>query len=284
MTLPLEAAALVLLAAFFHASWNALLKAGADRLAVLAIANAAGVVIALVAVPFVPVPLAPSWPFLFASIVLHTGYYAFLIHAYRYGDLSHVYPLARGLSPLLVAALAAVFASETLPPGGLAGVALACAGIASLAFDSSRPWRSDRRPLAYAAGTALFIAAYTLADGMGVRRAGEPLAYIVWLMLLDGWPILAFTLWARRGRLAEALASSWASGCASGALQFAAYGLVIWAMNLGAMAAVSALRETSVIFAAAIGALILKERFGARRIAAAVLVASGIVLMRVADL
>ena len=284
MTLPVEAAALVLLAALFHATWNALLKVGGDRLAVLAIANATSFAIALAAAPFVPLPLVPSWPFLFASVVLHTGYYAFLIHAYRYGDLSHVYPLARGLSPLMVAALAAVIANEALPSAGIAGVALASVGIASLAFDPTKPWRSDRRPLLYAAGTALFIAAYTLADGMGVRRAGEPLAYIVWLMILDGLPIMTFTLWARRGRLAETLASSWAGGSTTGALQFAAYALVIWAMSLGTMAAVSALRETSVIFAAAIGTLILKERFGARRIAAAALVASGIVLMRVADL
>lgn len=284
MTLPVGVAALVLLAALFHATWNALLKTGDDRLAMLSIANASGVVIALVMTPFVPPPLAASWPFLLASVLLHTGYYGFLIHAYRHGDLSHVYPLARGLSPILVAALAAVFAHELLPPWGLAGVALACIGIASLTIDRPTPWRSDRRPLAYALGTALFIAAYTLADGMGVRRAGEPLAYIVWLMFLDGLPIIGFGVWARRHRLGETVARNWVSGCTSGALQFAAYALVIWAMSLGAMAAVSALRETSVIFAAAIGALILKERFGARRMTAACLVAAGIVLMRVADL
>jgi len=284
MTLPVYAAALVLLAALLHASWNALLKAGEDRLAMLAIANGAGVVIALLMAPFVPLPLPSSWLFLLASVLLHTGYYAFLIHAYRHGDLSHVYPLARGLSPLMVAALAAVIADEALSFWALAGVVLACAGIASLAFDPATPWRSDRRPLAYAAGTALFIAAYTLADGMGVRRAGEPLAYIVWLMILDGFPIVGFTLWARRGTLTATFARNWTRGCANGVLQFAAYALVIWAMSLGTMAAVSALRETSVIFAAAIGALVLKERFGARRIAAVALVATGIVLMRVSDL
>ena len=284
MTLPVYAAALVLLAALLHATWNALLKVGGDRLAMLSIANATGIVIALAMAPFVPLPLPSSWPFLIASVVLHSGYYAFLIHAYRHGDLSHVYPLARGLSPLLVAALAAVVAGETLPRWGLAGVALACAGIASLAFSSPTPWRSDRRPLAYAGGTALFIAAYTIADGMGVRRAGEPLAYIVWLMILAGLPIIGFSLWARRGRVLETLAHNWRSGCVNGVLQFAAYALVIWAMSLGSMAAVSALRETSVIFAAAIGSLVLKERFGARRVVAAALVAAGIVLMRVADL
>ncbi len=283
MTLPVEAAALVLLAALLHASWNALVKAGNDRLVVLTIANGIGVLISLSIAPFVPLPLAASWPFLLASVVLHTGYYFFLIRAYRVGDLSHVYPLARGLSPLLVALLAAMFANEVPPPWGMVGIALACAGIASLAFDSGPPWRGDRRPLAYAVGTAIFIAAYTLADGMGVRRAGHALAYIVWLMILDGIPIICFAAYVRRHQLVASLRGNWRTGCVSGVLQFGAYALVIWAMSLGSMASVSALRETSVIFAAFIGAFVLKERVGALRIAAAILVALGIVLMRIAD-
>ena len=284
MTLPIEAAALVLIAAFLHASWNALLKAGHDRLAVLAWGNAVGIFISLIIAPFVPLPLAASWPYLAASVVLHTGYYFFLIRAYRVGDLSHGYPLARGLSPMLVALFAALFASEIPPPWGMVGIVLACAGIASLAFDAGPPWRGDRRPLAYAMGTAVFIAAYTLADGMGVRRAGQALPYVVWLMLIDGIPIVCFTVYFRRHQLIPALGGNWRAGCATGVLQFAAYGLVIWAMSLGSMASVSALRETSVIFAAFIGAFVLKERVGGLRIAAAILVALGIVLMGVADI
>jgi drug/metabolite transporter (DMT)-like permease len=284
MTLPIEVAALVLLAAFLHAAWNALVKAGHDRLVVLTIANGTGVFVSLLIAPFISLPLPASWPFLLASVVLHTGYYFFLIHAYRVGDLSHVYPLARGLSPILVAILAAIFANEIPPLWGMVGVLLACAGITSLAFEGGSPWRGDRRPLAYAAGTAVFIASYTLADGMGVRRAGEALGYIVWLMILDGIPITCFTAYMRRHQLVAAISGNWRAGCTSGVLQFGAYALVIWAMSLGAMASVSALRETSVIFAAFIGALVLKESVGIRRIAAAVLVASGIVLMRIADL
>ena len=284
MTLPIEAAALVLLAAFLHAVWNALVKVGQDRLVVLAIANATGIFIALVIAPFVSLPLPASWPFLLGSIALHTGYYFFLIHAYRVGDLSHVYPLARGLSPMLVALLAAVFANEIPPPWGMLGVALACAGIVSLAFESGPPWRGDARPVIYAVGTAVFIAGYTLMDGMGVRRAGDPLSYIVWLMLLDGIPITLFTAYVRRHQLVAFIGGNWRAGCTSGALQFGAYALVIWAMSLGAMASVSALRETSVIFAAIIGAIVLKERVGGLRIAAVILVALGIVLMRIADI
>ncbi len=272
-----------MLAALLHAVWNALVKAGRDRLVVLAIANGTGVLVSLLIVPFVALPLPASWPFLLASIALHTGYYFFLIRAYRVGDLSHVYPLARGLSPMLVAAFAAIFANEIPSPWGLVGVVLACAGITSLAFDGGAPWRGDRRPIAYAAGTAVFIASYTLADGMGVRRAGDALAYIVWLMILDGIPIICFTAFIRRRQLLAAIKANWRPGSLSGVLQFGAYGLVIWAMSLGSMAAVSALRETSVIFATFIGAVVLKERVGTLRISAAILVALGIVLMRLAD-
>ena len=284
MNLPIEAAALVLVAAFLHASWNALVKAGHDRLVVLAVANATGVVISVMLSPFVLLPLPASWPFLLGSIILHTGYYFFLIRAYRVGDLSHVYPMARGLSPMLVALLAAVFANEIPTPWGMLGVVLACAGIISLAFESGPPWRGDARPVIYAVGTAVFIAAYTLMDGMGVRRAGDPFSYIVWLMLLDGIPIITFTAFVRRHQLIASIGGNWRAGCTSGALQFGAYALVIWAMSLGAMASVSALRETSVIFAAIIGMVVLKERVGALRIAAAILVALGIVLMRIADI
>ncbi|MDX2315719.1 MAG: EamA family transporter [Gammaproteobacteria bacterium] len=284
MNLPIEAAALVLVAAFLHASWNALVKAGHDRLMVLAVANATGVVISVMLSPFVLLPLPASWPFLLGSIILHTGYYFFLIRAYRVGDLSHVYPMARGLSPMLVALLAAVFANEIPTPWGMFGVVLACAGIISLAFESGPPWRGDARPVIYAVGTAVFIAAYTLMDGMGVRRAGDPFSYIVWLMLLDGIPIIAFTAFVRRHQLIASIGGNWRAGCTSGVLQFGAYALIIWAMSLGAMASVSALRETSVIFAAIIGVVVLKERVGALRIAAAILVALGIVLMRIADI
>jgi len=283
MTLPIEAAALVLVAALLHAAWNAMVKVGHDRLVVLAVANATGVAISLALSPFVSLPLPASWPFLLGSVGLHTGYYFFLIRAYRVGDLSHVYPMARGLSPMLVALLAAVFAHEIPSPWAVVGVVLACAGIISLAFESGPPWRGDARPVIYALGTAVFIAAYTLMDGMGVRRAGDPLSYIVWLMLLDGIPIISFTIYVRRYHLVASFGGTWRAGCTTGVMQFAAYALIIWAMSLGAMASVSALRETSVIFAAIIGAVVLKERVGGLRIAAAILVVLGIVLMRIAD-
>lgn len=282
MTLTLEAAGLVLLAALFHAGWNALVKTSGDRLAVLAMLNGVGSVVALLALPFVDVPARESWVYIGASIVLHSGYYFFLIQAYRVGDLSHVYPLARGLSPLLVAGAAAVFAGEIVPPVAFIGVMLACAGIVSLSFDSGPPWRSDRRPLLFALGTAAFIASYTIVDGIGVRAAGSVAGYVAWLFALDAFPIVLVAWFLRRRELRWTVRTEWKKGVVGGLLAFGAYGLVIWAMSLAAMAAVSALRETSVIFAALIGTILLKERFSKLRIGAAVMVTAGVVLMNVA--
>ncbi len=282
MTLTLEAAGLVLMAALFHASWNALVKTSGDRLAVLAMLNGVGAVFAMLVLPFVEVPARESWVYLGASIVLHSGYYFFLIGAYRVGDLSHVYPLARGLSPLLVAGAAVAFAGETLSFAAFMGVLLACAGIVSLSFDGGPPWRGDRRPLLFALGTAVFIASYTIVDGIGVRAAGSVAGYIAWLFALDAIPIVVVAWMLRSRELRWTLRSEWKKGAVGGVLALAAYGLVIWAMSLAAMAAVSALRETSVIFAALIGTILLKERFGTLRISAAVLVAAGVVLMNLA--
>ncbi len=278
-SLPAHAVALVLLAALCHASWNALVKIGGDRLVVLAVVNLVGAAVALAALPFVAPPAPASWPWIVASVLVHLLYYACLVRQYRVGDLSHVYPLSRGLSPLLIAGGAAAAAGETLSLHATAGIALASAGIASLAFEGGPPWRRDARPALYATGTAVVIACYTIIDGMGVRRAGSAGGYVAWLFLLDGLPIALFAA-ARRGReLRRIVAREWAKSLLGGCLAIAAYGLVIWAMSLGPMAQVSALRETSVIFAALIGVVLLGERFGPRRVVAAVLVATGLVIL-----
>ena len=272
----------MLLAALFHATWNALVKTGGDRLSVLAMVNGCSALIAFCMLPFVAVPASASWGYLFASIILHTGYYFFLVAAYRVGDLSHVYPLARGLSPLLVAGAAVVFAAEILSSAAMLGVLLACAGIVSLSFDRGPPWKNDPRPLLFALGTAGFIAAYTLVDGIGVRLSGTVSGYVAWLFALDAFPLILVTWILRRREFYWTLRAEWRKGAAGGVLALAAYGLVIWAMSLAPMAAVSALRETSVIFAALIGTIVLKERFGALRISAAAAVAAGVVLMNLA--
>ena len=293
--MPIEIVAIVLVAALAHASWNALIKGDDDRLVTLGAVNAVRFLLCIPIVLALPLPAGASWPYLTASAILHVGYYTFLISAYRYGDLSKVYPLARGLSPLLVAAGAFVFAGERLGFIALAGVAVACAGIASLSFgglaghvrggrdtataDNVTQARNDRRGVVFAAGTALFIAAYTVTDAMGARLSGDAVSYVAWLAILDGLPMLIAAAVSRRAALARHLAARMGKSAAGGALQLTAYGLVVWALALAPMAAVSALRETSVLFAAIIGVKLLGEPLGTRRITAAALVATGIVLI-----
>ncbi len=298
--MPTEIVAMVLVAAFAHASWNALIKSDDDRLVTLGAINAVRFLLCIPIVLALPLPDRASWPYLAASSILHVGYYTFLISAYRFGDLSKVYPLARGLSPLIVAAGAYAFAGERLSPMALVGVAVACMGIASLSLgggatparsarvhtgalsstgDGAAQARTNRRGVVFAAGTAVFIAAYTVTDAMGARLSGHAVSYVAWLSILDGLPILLVAGVLRRAGFAHHLAARAWKSVAGGALQLTAYGLVVWSLALAPMAAVSALRETSVLFAAIIGVKLLGEPLGTHRIAAAALVAAGIMLI-----
>ncbi len=272
---------LVLLAALLHASWNALVRAGGDRLSLLAGVNFTGVLVGACLIPFLPVPEPGAWPYLALSVAFHTGYYFYLLRAYDRGELIQVYPLARGSAPLLIVAGGYLFAGEVLSAWGLCGVVLASIGIISLSFEHGAPWRRCSA-VAPALVTSVFIAAYSVTDGLGGRAAGSVLAYICWLSFLDGWPIALYTLHRRRHRLRLFLLGNWGYCVAGGLFSMSAYGLVIYAMSLGAMGMVSALRETSVIMAAVIGVLFLGERFTAVRGVAVVLVACGVVLMRAA--
>src|SRR5882672_282733 len=132
---------LVLLAALMHASWNAVVKSDSDRLLSMALVMLTGTLMGLLAAPLVPIPAASAWPYLLASMAIHTLYYFGLLGAYRHGDLSHVYPIARGLGPLLVALLAGRFVNEPLSPSEAAGVGLVSLGIGSLAFARGGGWR-----------------------------------------------------------------------------------------------------------------------------------------------
>ena len=278
--MPLEIVAIVLVAALAHASWNALAKADDDRLVTIGAFNAVRFLLCIPLVLALPLPAVASWPYLVVSAILHLGYYTFLIAAYRHGDLSKVYPLARGLSPLLVAAGAFVLAGERLGPIALAGVAVACTGIASVSLGGAATHGGNHRlGVLFAVVTALFIAAYTVTDAMGARLSANAVSYVAWLTILDGLPLLLAAAMLRRAALARHLADRAWKSAAGGALQLTAYGLVVWALALAPMAAVSALRETSVLFAAIMGVKLLGEPLGARRITAAALVVAGIVMI-----
>lgn len=273
--------ALVLLAALLHAGWNAMLKVAIDRLALMALLAGTASVVSLAAIPFLPLPAPAAWPFLAGSIVLHVGYQMFLIAAYRHGDLAQVYPIARGGAPVLVTLMTVGVLGQALPPLTLAGICAVTIGIMCLSLRSERPWfRGNGQAIGYALGTAGFIAGYTLADGYGVRAAENPHAYTAWLFLIQGPPIVLIAAIVLGGRLVTMAAGAWKRGATAGAMSLAAYWLVLWALSLGAIAPVATLRETSVVFAALIGSLFLKETMTRWRLLAVTLVACGVILLK----
>lgn len=282
MALEPAVVALVLLAAILHATWNAFIKAGADRLAVLSLTMAIPAPLCALALPFVPLPAAAAWPYLAASVLIHTAYYACLLFAYRHGDLSQVYPIARGTAPVLVAGGAWALAGEALAPREAIAILIVSGGIMSLAWHRrAKAAKDELAAIGFALLTSLNISLYSVTDGLGVRAAGTAIGYILWMFALEGLPLLAFTLWVRRGRIAASFRPNLKTGAGGALISSLAYGIVIWAMSAAPMAHVVALRETSVIMAAIIGALVLDEPFGHRRIAAACLVAAGAALLHI---
>ena len=270
---------LILVSALIHASWNAIVKSDSDRLLSFGIVMLMGTFIGLAAVPFTEVPAPEAWPWLLASVTIHVFYYVFLLRAYALGDLSFVYPIARGLAPLLVALLAGRLASEALTGMEKLGLFLVSAGIVGLAFARGLPARGEARALGFAVLTGITIAAYSVVDGIGARLSGDPLGYIAWLNVLEGPWVFVFAA-LRRGRATlPYLRAYWWRGAAGGTIATIGYGIAIWALSMGAMAHVTALRETSSLFGALIGAFVLKETFGARRVAAAAVMVAGLLLM-----
>jgi drug/metabolite transporter (DMT)-like permease len=271
---------LVLLSAVLHATWNAVVKAAhADRLTTQSLVIWTSVVAGAATVPFVPAPAPASWPYIALSTAVHTLYYVFLLLAYRDGELSRVYPIARGTAPLLVALFATVLVGETLTLPQAVGVVLVSLGIVSLTFERGLPQGSERRAIVAALLTGLTITAYSLIDGIGVRLSGSPLGYIAWLFAIEGIPFGLAALLLRGAPSLSAPAADWAKAIAGGLIATLGYGIAIWAMGQAAFAGIVSLRETSVVFGALIGAVFLGERFGPVRYAAAALVASGNLLL-----
>jgi drug/metabolite transporter (DMT)-like permease len=269
----------VLAAAACHAGWNALLKLRLEPLLALSlIATTAGLVL-LPVLPFAGLPAPTAWFYIFASLAIHLVYYISLGEAYRTGELGQVYPIARGTAPLITALGGWLYLNEALSLTGWLGVIVLATGIMVLSFRDGLA-KLDVRAIGYALVTACSISAYTLADGIGARQGGSVLAYIVWLFVLDGLMMLGFGLVVYRGVFIREARQSWKLIGVGGALSAAAYGIAIWAMTQAPIALVAALRETSVLFAAILGVIVLREPIRLSRIVAATLVLGGMLLLR----
>jgi drug/metabolite transporter (DMT)-like permease len=267
-------AALVMAAAVLHATWNALLKGAGDRAVMLALISLGHVIPGVILAMFVSQPSIRSVPFIVASTIIHWGYYVFLNIAYRFGDLSFVYPIARGAAPILVAIGAFIWADEQMPLLGWIAIGTVSGGIFLLAAVRN----ADPRALAAALVTSLIIATYSVVDGIGIRLSGSPLGYVAWLFMAEIFVVIfiAFTRWPR---VQATSARTLMLGMVGGGLSGLAYAMVLYAKTLAPLGVVSALRETSVIFAALFGILWFHERPIGRRLLAAGVVAFGIILL-----
>lgn len=274
--MPIEAIAAALLSAVIHASWNATLKSGGDRFADLAIMGLGGMLLGLAIIAWRGIPPAAAWPFLLGSSLVHMVYWTALNRGYATGDLSHVYTIARGLAPLLVALGGALWVGEHPSPAALAGILLVSLGIAAIGITS----HASMAATGWAGLTGLTIAIYSLLDALGARASGDAIIYMGFSSFATFLPATAFGLWQRgiqplrantRGRAPQLLAA--------GAMTVFGFGLALWAQTIAPIAYVTALRETSVVFGAAIAAFFLREPVGRRRWLGAIVVAAGAIVL-----
>lgn len=266
----------VLLAAAVHAGWNGLVKAAADKAtATRFVAFGAGVVGAL-ALPFLTPPASAALPWLAVSAVLQIGYYVLLAAAYRAVDLTVAYPLMRGLAPMLVAIAGVGLFGEALGLGGWIGVAAISAGVAGLVFAG----RARRAGLLFAVANAAVIAAYTVVDAHAARLSGSPVAYAAWEAIATAVPLALWGL--KRGDVAPGRIDlrSLAVGLVGGAATTTSYAIALWAMTQAPVAVVAALRETSIVFALALGRGVFGETIGRARLTAAAVVVAGVVVLK----
>jgi len=271
----------VLFAAACHAGWNALIKVGLDPLSTTTLISVGSGVVTLAFAPFVGVPAWAAWPWLAASVVIHLVYFASLIESYRTGDLGQVYPIARGSAPLMTAAITSIFVGEKLSVLGWMGIVALVAGVLLLSARGGRQLAEiDRRAIGFALFTALTICAYSVVDGIGARLSANPNGYSVWLFIGIAVVMVPYALYRDGRDVIPAMQRFWLRGFAGGALQVLSYGIAIWAMTIAPIAIVATLRETSVLFGAAIAVLVLKEPLRAVRVMAACLIVCGLVLIR----
>ena len=274
------ATALVLVAALLHATWNTLIKFSGERLLVIACMDSVALLFVLLAVGFVSLPPLEIWPWIIASALFELLYRYLLIQAYRVGDLGLVYPLMRGLSPLVVLALTLVFAGEVLSTQQIVGILLIPFGMLCLLWQGGGGDRLPWSMLPVVALIGLCIGCYTFLDGQALRRWSHPLDYLVWLTLLSAWPFPLLAMVRKRAAFSLFWRTQWRLGLSVGLCVLLSYALVLWAMQLGSIAEAAALREVSVILVVLFGMRYLKEPFGRPRLIACGLVLIGMLVMK----
>jgi len=270
----------LLCAAFLHSAWHAMIKVSGDRLVGLAGMNVVSALLSLPALLWVGFPDAAVWPVLAVSVVLHNAYKLGLAYVYGHGDLVQAYPIARGFSPVFATLIAAVVLGEIPGLWNSAGILLISGGILAMSLDPKGS-RASPRLLAVAAATGLMVASYSVVDAYGTRLNGDWMVFVLWLMVLDGVAFVSVVHVARGRRLWESIAREWRHTLVSGLLGTGAFSAFLWALSQGPIGGVSALRETSVLFASLIGFVVLKERWSGHRAFGVLLITAGIAVFAI---
>ncbi len=272
----------VIFAAALHAIWNALVKSGADKFTSMTGVVLGHIPLALILIPFFPTPNAESLPYLFASIVLHTGYQLFLLYSYRIGDLTQVYPIARGTAPMLVAGFSVLVLGVELKPLQLAAVLIIGAGVISLSLVRHQNGLRNTKAGLLAIVTGFFIASYSLVDGTGARLAQTAVGFYSWLSIANGIVFAIIIGVIRPDILRELPRTGKRVFLIGGNASFIAYVLVVWAFTQAPIAVVTALRETSIIFALLIGVFALGEKLNLIKVFSIIVTLLGAALLRFA--
>lgn len=272
--------AVVLMAALFHATWNALIKSGHDKFTdTILLSIGAGILSALILI-FLPLPMQASWQWLAASFFMQILYYCLLAAVYKMGDFSFAYPLMRGSAPLLTGIVSHFFLHEQLSPSAWIALLLICSGILSLFIDNLLHKALQIKLILFALLNACVIMSYTLLDGIGVRASGNTLSYVLWVFLLNGIGMGIIGLLFNRSAMQKLSLDTWKKGLITGGLSIISYGLALWAMTRAPISLIAGLRETSILFGIAIATFCLKERFSFTRGFATLLIMSGTILMK----
>lgn len=270
----------VITAATLHAVWNALVKGGSDKHLNMTAVVLGSLPIAIGLLPFVPAPAPESWPYLAAGIALHVAYHLFLLFSYRIGDLTQVYPIARGTAPLLVAGISVLFLGVQLESGEMLAVLVIAAGIMSLSLVRRSDGQRNLKAALLAIVTGCLIAAYSLVDGTGARLAGTALGFYCWLTIGNVVLFAGFIALTRPGLLSAVPRRAKSVAVIGGSATFAAYALVIWSFTQAPIALVTALRETSIVVALLIGVFFLREKLDLAKVVSTMITLFGAALLR----
>lgn len=270
----------ILAAALLHASWNAIIKIGGNKMSGMAIMTLLQSGIGVAVVVTRPLPQGDVWLWLLGSGLFHSVYKIFLAYAYDQGDLSRVYPIARGAAPMVVMGIGALFLSDVISGQEYIGIAILGIGILTMAhgvFSSDE----SRRLVPFALGSAMATAGYSLVDGLGARVMGDPVSYVGWLFIFDALIFTPISIGLRGFSVFRSDRSGWAYGGLAAAGSYGAYAIAVWAMTVAPIALVAALRETSILFAVLIGWILFNESMTRGKLLAVVLIVAGVILTRI---